>query len=785
MDNANGDKPRPQVAPPEPISPALTALAKPASPTRAPTPESARAPAHATTSPAPDSNKDKAPANSSLGASSTPAPRPVSIASAPRSPLPGASTPAPVINDRAPSPAPAPANGIVNKTSPAAATQPTVTTSPKQVNGRKVSFGEADAESELSEPASTVHSPSGVEFNELEDEIVVGERVNGVRRSSPLRTVSDPEDETMADADDEPVTSHYPKRKRTSLFNDLSESKIEPPKAAPEEKAPAAAPTKPRAPARQSLGSVKGVTIGYWRDSPAPVENLKHAVIGFIDVRERLRTRIQPITLAGDPVPEEYPLPPGPGGSWVTFERVVFNKYLVGLDHFQVKEFVRVRADSAGSEATEEERIDADKAAVKEAIRRVKSNPTAENATNPPQIAYGPELPDHLLPSRDPKRRRTSGGFATANPAPTNGLLVEHTPIQPAPGGPQPVRNVIDPLNGTRPTRILIGHWAKSAESDVMDRHAVYGILGQNDMFRVKLVRETRDGRFVDGNFPQGAGALWIAYEEVAFEPHLQHLQRNEIKEYCRVRQWQIDHGESAEERAGNEAKAVYEAQARVAGTSFKPAAPLSIAPALPRPPMIEEFDDSEQNGRTGFGGHELRQSRRVEAARAENAARTENRPSRQMPVEAEPRVEPRPAANKAQGGDALERTSSLARREIARVEAAQGRADRHAANRERAAAAAADAANAAAAAIPAAAVNGRTRFHETDEMQRLNKVWARQESLRLKAGPDDSKIYNGVKYERKANGPFTGKLVSQGTIISIDGEDFVEYRVLTKPSFF
>ncbi|KAJ4222130.1 hypothetical protein NW759_006555 [Fusarium solani] len=816
MDTIDGDKPRPPVAPPEPISPALSAsaaapksaLAKPAaSPTTAPTPDSPRAAPVSVSATSPAPATDSAPAKpvststSTTGLGSASAPRPASTSPAPPSPHPATSTSArPAAHDSAPSPAPAsapaPVTGTTNgRTSPGAAVanQPSRIASPNQPNGRKTSFGEGEVESELSDPVSSVHSPSGVEFNEPEDEIVVGARANGLRKQSP-RIVSDQEDETMADVDDEPIVSHYPKRKRTSILNDLNDSRIEAPLSVPKERTPPAI-TRPK-PARQSLGSVKGVTIGHWRDSPAPVDDLKHAVIGFIDVRERLRTRIQPVTLTGELVPDEYPLPPGPGGSWVTFERVVFLKHLVGLDHYQVKEFVRLRADTAGTESSEEERIAADKAAVKEAIKRVKQNPTAENATNPPQIAYGAELPDHILASRDPKRRRTSGGFAAINPAPTNGVVYEHTPIQPAPGGPQPIRNVIDPLPGTRPTRILLGCWEKSAELNPKDKHAVYGILGQNDMFRVKLVRETRDGRFVDGNFPTGAGALWIPYEEVIFEPHLKSLPRAEIKEYCRVRQWQIDHGESPDERTANETKAVYDAQARVAGTSFKTAAPLSIAPALPR--MPDDYD-SDQTGRAGFGGHELRQSRRVEAARAIDAARMESRPTRQLPAEVETSAQPPPqaqpqsqsqprsasAVGKAQGADALERTSSLARREIARAEAAQGRADRHAANRERAVAAAADAANAAVAAIPSVAVNGRMRFHESEEMQRLNKVWARQESLRMKAGSEDAKIYGGVKYERKANGPFMGKLVSQGNIITIDGEDYVEYRVLTKPSFF
>lgn len=92
---------------------------------------------------------------------------------------------------------------------------------------------------------------------------------------------------------------------------------------------------------------------------------------------------------------------------------------------------------------------------------------------------------------------------------------------------------------------------------------------------------------------------------------------------------------------------------------------------------------------------------------------------------------------------------------------------------------------NSAAAAIPAVTVDGRMRFHESEEIQRLNNVWARQESLRTKAAVEETKIYGGVKYERKYNGLFIGKLVSHGTIIRINGEDYVEHCVLMKPSFF
>ncbi|KAF5973457.1 hypothetical protein FCOIX_8775 [Fusarium coicis] len=573
--------------------------------------------------------------------------------------------------------------------------------------------------------------------------------------TSPQQTPDPAAGEIIVAPSDRHVTSNQLKRKKTPLTGD-----------------PRPQVVANRKSAGSSNGSGKGVIIGYWRDSEAPTVDLKHAVIGFIDVREQFRTRIQPTTLSGETITDEYLLPPGPGGSWVIFDKIVFLDHLAGLDQPQVKEYVKIRAEAIWAGELERERVAAEKAAVKEAVRRANLNSTAEHRTNPPQLAYGVDLPEHLQQNRDAKRRRTSGGFAPANPPPSNGSVIEHTPIQPAPGGPQPLRHTVDPLPGTRPTRILIGHWAKSNSPDPRDRHAVYGMLAKNDMLRL-LLQETRSGRLAEGDFPAKPGWQWIAFEKVAFEPHLKNLVRNEIREYCRVRQYQIDMGEKEEERTSNETKAVNEAQARAAGTNYK-------APALLRLPC-DYGEESDQLGRMGYGGHELRQSRRVAAARAE---------ARQSYIDIDTPPQPAPARRQSTGrtslnSNAIERRSAIAEREIARAEQAQNRAQMQAVNRERAAAAAAQAAQAAAAKIPGIAVNGRQQLHERDEMQRLNKVWARQESLRLRTNAEDAKMYAGVKYERKTQGPFTGKLVSQGTIINIDGEDYIEYRVLTKLSFF
>ncbi|KAM3559828.1 hypothetical protein ARSEF4850_003947 [Beauveria asiatica] len=46
------------------------------------------------------------------------------------------------------------------------------------------------------------------------------------------------------------------------------------------------------------------------------------------------------------------------------------------------------------------------------------------------------------------------------------------------------------------------------------------------------------------------------------------------------------------------------------------------------------------------------------------------------------------------------------------------------------------------------------------------------------------STVFNGVTYVRRTNGSFKGKLVSPGKIITIEGQDYVEYCVLAKLSF-
>ncbi|KAK2606941.1 hypothetical protein N8I77_005660 [Diaporthe amygdali] len=601
-------------------------------------------------------------------------------------------------------------------------------------------------------------SSGDVVMNEgSQDEIVVGSANNdGTPKAEALAALSDKESSAIMDIDgvedkSVPATSNYPKRKRSYVFGDLTEDNMNKSLLADEtddEASPAPGPATVTRSAKgprttHGLASVKGVTIGYWRESKAPIGD-KHIVKGFIDSRDRLRTRVQPCNREGKVVTDLYPLNPGPGGSWVTFEKIVFDNHLVHLDQTQVKEYVKIRSDM---EDADNDGGANDTAAVQQAIARCKARGPQVEGAQPPQIAYGVDIPEHAL--HRPEKRRRMGASSSANATPV--AKAAHANSQP------PVAD----LHGTRPTKILLGFWKGSAEPDDQDKHAVFGILGNNDMFRVKVGRETRDGRPLQSNFPSGAGALWLSFDEYQIEDYLEGLSRMELKEYCRVRQYQMDHGERPEDKDENRKVAINEARARVAAGFTKPE---------PR----EHPMPSNANGNLGEGPHldaVLKQEAPTHETRQAHARRS--LPTI-VPNQARQSTQPPEfrAANRSGGVES--RTNNLAVNAVARAEARQTKNDQR------------EAAYIARQGTDGDAdgdVDGQSSFQ--DNVSRLNRVWAAQEAHRMRANKEDAKIYMGIKYERKQTGPFEGKLVSQGTIISIDGEDYVEYRVLTKPTFF
>lgn len=461
---------------------------------------------------------------------------------------------------------------------------------------------------------------------------------------------------------------------------------------------------------------IRGVIIGVWTDSSEPIDDEKHVIYGFIDIHDRLRTRIYGMNRRGDTLIGNMPM--GAGGCWVTFERIIFEPHLNGLSSAEVKEYVKLRSDDK-PETTPEERHKADLKAVEKAKTLAAAY---EKVATPKAVVHRPV------------KKSSISNIANRTSLPRQSL--SHTPSFKAINSQSSnTPTKASPLAEAKPSGVLLGYWADSDQYRIEDKHAVYGVLGGSDCFRVKVQKITRDGRHVEGNFPVGAGAMWLHYDKVVLDPQFADMTRAEIKEYVRIRQAELEHRESEKERKMNEREAIRKAKDIVAENGDK-----------------EQLTSGlEQRTR---GSSEILMEVR-------HSARSEHRVSARQQAEMEAAAE-RLRQEKSEAREARERQIAKNRKEVA------------------------------------AAAEEQAQVELKNNLKKLNKVWVAQQqvgngtSMHSNTAPavapptvgEEVKYHNGIKYERKQAGPFQGKLVSAAQILSIDGEDYVEYRVLTKPSF-
>lgn len=495
------------------------------------------------------------------------------------------------------------------------------------------------------------------------------------------------------DDDDEKAVS-YTKRKRTSTINydDGAYSKMH-----------RGSPYGDASVKRSKPGkNMRGVIVGVWRESSEPNDEDKQVIFGFIDIHDRLRTRIYAMDRRGEEL--QGNVPAGAGGCWVTFERIIFDKHLRGLSAAEIKEYVKIRSE-VKPEPDLDDRAQADALAVIEAKKIVVEQ-------------------EALIPGGKPGVPRTSKGQRQSLNQTTSPHQSFHkTPSFQAVNAADMQTPKTSPYAESKPQGVLLGYWADSDEPRLEDKHAVFGILSGTDSFRVKVQRVTRDGRYVDGNYPIGAGAFWLSYKKVVLEPHLASMTRMEVKEYVRIRQSDLENRETDKERKVNEARAAQRARVVVAEQGLNTGVELGAAS-----PTVE----------------------------IRHSARAEHRLSARHQAETDA-VSEQVRKEKA---EARERQNEKTRREVAMAEAG---------------------------------IQESAQMELKNNIKKLNKVWVAQQAAtgprpkiggQMVMGENEVKYHHGIKYERKQNGPFQGKLVSQAQILNIDGEDYVEYRVLTKPSF-
>ncbi|KAH8756120.1 hypothetical protein F5883DRAFT_686358 [Diaporthe sp. PMI_573] len=492
----------------------------------------------------------------------------------------------------------------------------------------------------------------------------------------------------FANNDGEPKEEALPLfRKRSDAFGDPAKDNTNESLVADESDDEASsAPGRPATAARSAKGthtthsrpSAKGVIIGYWRESTAPGED-KHIVKGFIDTLDRLRIHAQPCNREGKDVTALYPLNLGPGGGWITFEKIVFDNHLVRLDQAQVKEYVKIRS---GMKDVGKDSSANDKVAVQQAIKNCTNKRLQRQVYQLQQIAYGVDIPDHAL--QHPQKRRRNGATSSANPT--------HA-AKAAPATSQP--KVAD-LHGTRPTKVLLGFWKGSSERDDKDKHAVFGIISTNDKFRVKLGRETRDGRPLQSNFPSGAGTLWLSSDKYQIEWN------SKSTVVCASTSWAAESGPRTRMTIGS-SPSIKRADALLWASSSlslekTPYFPVSTAVLAKALTLISASNK----------GHTLARPVRPALVRAANRSSSVHFRINDLAVDAVAHVEARQTKND--------------QREAARLprQCTQGDADGDA--------------------------SGQSFVQHN--ASRPNRVWADQDANRLRDSNDDNKIHMGIKYE-------------------------------------
>ncbi|ESZ96712.1 hypothetical protein SBOR_2856 [Sclerotinia borealis F-4128] len=326
-------------------------------------------------------------------------------------------------------------------------------------------------------------------------------------------------------------------------------------------------------------------------------------------------------------------------------------------------------------------------------------------------------------------------------------------------GYPQDISDMLKASPNVKDTQaspkseILLGYWKDSSEKDIKNKHAVFGTVTINDRFRFIVRRSTRDGRDMIGNYPHGGGRYQVQFDKIVLEPNLFKLKRSEIEQYILIRQKQLQDAES------NPHKRLHNRH-NVKKAIKKAVKVVKAAIALQQLPIA-----------TIFGASSTSSASASEPDQDSTSEEEEIKPSKKQP--------------EGHAADVLRRVTT--RRKSQHKQVTNGDPD---------------------SAIPedqSASHRKASADRFSKSMEKLNKEWEAQRAAipREKATSqeaamlpqstmtsvsvvnDDVKVHNDVKYTRRHNGLFEGKHVAPPQLLTIDGEDYVEYRVLTKPTMF
>lgn len=330
-----------------------------------------------------------------------------------------------------------------------------------------------------------------------------------------------------------------------------------------------------------------GIPIGVWSLSDEAIVERKHVVYGFLDPKGALHGRKYPERKDGTKFVGNFP---SGTGSWAAkFDTWLLDPHLHELSRKELTEYVRIRVNTWRPDELPEERDALDKHAVDDAkivaaatdqmektddkepsARKAKKAGKfntfneAKSKSNTPQRPFGEPSPNDSIhsglpliktlsfktalgPELTPSKESSNGAVKDNNFVLSQNDFNEPSSRTPAPKfTPNPRMNSRDTSSPvTTPSQssskvvvkgrdVLLGYWKDSSEPQILNKHAIYGVVQANNVFRIKVVPETRDARPVKGNYPTSHGGCWVNYDTCVLQPYLKDLMRMEIEEYSR-----------------------------------------------------------------------------------------------------------------------------------------------------------------------------------------------------------------------------------------------------------
>ncbi|KFY38945.1 hypothetical protein V494_04151, partial [Pseudogymnoascus sp. VKM F-4513 (FW-928)] len=393
--------------------------------------------------------------------------------------------------------------------------------------------------------------------------------------STTIFNYDEPED---LDDDDLPIPGRKRKRHSTNIdyLTDMANT-AEPAK--PSEKKPAGTPKGKQGPTWKGHEVKHGVPMGVWSMSDEPLPERKHLLHGFLDPKGALHGRKYPERKDGSKYTGNFP---SGTGTWAAkADEWLLDPHLKGLTRKELTEYVRIRVATWKSDEAPEDRDALDKSAVAEAKAVAAASETTvknENKGNSARKAkkgtprkynkaklHDDSTPrgssEELYSPRKSSTRKASGqDYTPSGKREARGPAAsDDTPLgKKASSDPQMTPPIPKSTPNGKPAKeppgkvekvprerskyvakgkdVLLGYWKDSSEPLIFNKHAMYGVIQAHGVFRVKVVPETRDGRYIEGgNYPKLCGGCWVNYDTIVFETYLRDLIRTEIEEYCRI----------------------------------------------------------------------------------------------------------------------------------------------------------------------------------------------------------------------------------------------------------